>query len=125
MLESSQVGYFDDQAMHAIVYETTCNNVAVATGRIVFDGLECSIDNIAVLKEYRGKLYGDFTVRLLLSKAFSAGIKEVKCVTDCKTEAFFTKLGFTKIENEYKIKDTFIRMIIKADNLVTKCNKLI
>jgi len=125
--------YMDDFAVHAIAYEKTdhamqnnctTEKLAVATGRLFFDGDECWLDKVAVLKEYRGKEYGDFIVRLLLNKAFMAGIKSVNINSFITSEAFFEKIGFVKngdefIENDIKKR----KMTIRIANMVNKCRK--
>ncbi|MDF2524215.1 MAG: GCN5-related N-acetyltransferase, partial [Clostridiales bacterium] len=43
----------DATAIHAVVFEGQVPGKAVGTGRLVFDGEICELDNVAVLKEYR------------------------------------------------------------------------
>lgn len=114
----------DTEAMHVLVFEEAVNKKAVASGRIIYEGQHCQIDNIAVLEEFRNKKYGDFTVRMLLSKAFTAGINEVSVVSQNSTVDFFKKFGF-----EYSNKDngesenSKCKMVIYSNNIITLCNK--
>ena len=64
----------DDEAIHVVVYE---DQKPVGTGRLLFDGENYKIGRIAVIKEERGKKYGDFVVRMLIDKAFLMGAKRV------------------------------------------------
>jgi predicted GNAT family N-acyltransferase len=126
----------DEVSIHALVYKSEveetnstnndrCNGKkAIATGRIIYDGVNCTIDKIGVLEEYRGRLYGDFTVRMLLNKAFTSGINEVSLHVPINVEDFFRSIGFHR-ESENFIEDgiTCCKMIIYAQNIIKKCCK--
>lgn len=123
----------DKQSIHVVVYEEdpewnnrriNANKVPVATGRITFDGTTCEIGHIAVLGNYRGMKYGDFTVRMLLNKAFTSGISTVAVNTPILTEIFFGKIGF-KSSGEYVciLGNKYCNMLIQAQDVVTECNK--
>lgn len=122
----------DSLAMHVIVYEEDPNwktndkayKKAVATGRIIFDGSTCKIGRIAVLKEHRKMKYGDFTVRMLLNKAFTAGIGEVRLDAQYTALAFYEKIGFHvsgEPFNEAGIKH--FPMVIHMQDVKTTCKK--
>lgn len=128
---------FDDMdliAIHAIAYERDSEGAkseaekrkkAVATGRIFYDGEECRIEKIAVLKEYRNKKYGDFIVRLLLNKAFESGIDEVNVDAFASCVDFFSKIGFIKASDEFSengIKK--YKMTINSKNMLRNCTKI-
>lgn len=120
----------DKEAIHALVYEVSSEKsnsnlkTPVATGKITFDGEKCTISNIAVLKDYRNKQYGDFTVRVLINKAFTAGINEVTVYAYENTVKFFENIGFKVIEkNIIKYNDTLCKMEIKANDVITICKK--
>jgi len=128
---------FDDLdmlAIHAVAYESEDasekgkrgnGKIAVATGRIVFDGENCKIDKIAVLKEYRNKKYGDFIVRLLLNKAFMSGIDEVNVDAFVSSEGFFKKLGFEKVSEEFSENGIkMYKMTINSKKLLKNCRKI-
>lgn len=121
----------DSQAMHVIVYEEDPNwkndkayKKAVATGRIIFDGTTCKIGRIAVLKEYRNMKYGDFTVRMLLNKAFTAGIDEVRLDANCSVQAFYEKIGFHVAGEPFaEAGIEHLPMIIHMYDIKTNCKK--
>jgi N-acetylglutamate synthase-like GNAT family acetyltransferase len=98
--ESVEYDALDDLSMHVIVYEEAGSKKAVATGRISYDGQNCEISHIAVLKEYRNKQYGDFAVRMLLNKAFTSGIPVVMSRVSSDSVPFFKKIGFHIINEE-------------------------
>lgn len=124
ILEKSEFDDMDIMAMHVIVFEETGRKKAVATGRIIFDGAICEIGHIAVRKEYRGKKYGDFTVRMLLNKAFTAGIHEVICTVPCDQTTFFQSIGF-RITEEELLENEIIKckMMINEGDVMTSCRK--
>jgi predicted GNAT family N-acyltransferase len=114
----------DDMAMHVIVYESSGDRSAIATGRICFDGITCEIGHIAVLKDYRNKNYGDFTVRMLINKAILAGIKEIICYSSLEAIAFFQTIGF-HVEGDEIIYENQKRykMILNESDIITACQK--
>jgi predicted GNAT family N-acyltransferase len=115
---------YDSEAMHVIVYEEAGSRTAVATGRISYNGQDCQLGRIAVLKEYRGRKYGDFTVRLLLNKAFTAGINEVTINCQKEVEEFYNKIGFHRVGSNFtEAGKSYCKMIIKVEDIATLCNK--
>jgi predicted GNAT family N-acyltransferase len=115
----------DDMAMHVIVYEETGGKKAVATGRIIFDGATCEVGHIAVLKEYRNKRYGDFTVRMLLNKAFTAGIQDVETISYIENADFFRKIGFQQMDSEIIYQNRrCCKMKINQKDIIIPCHKM-
>lgn len=122
----------DNIAIHAVAYESRENSgesqasryekTAIATGRIIYDGDECIIDRIAVLKKHRNKGYGDFIVRLLLNKAFMAGIKKVYAISYEDTKGFYEKIGFIKSDNDTCQNTKKCKMEIDINSLIKKCS---
>ncbi|MDF2942829.1 MAG: GCN5-related N-acetyltransferase [Herbinix sp.] len=122
--EEKEFDNYDAEAMHVVVYEEEGNKKAVATGRIEYNGQDCRIGRVAVLEEYRGKRYGDFAVRMLLNRAFMAGIKEVTITNEVTLEPFFSKIGFRRVKNEMDETGLkFCIMNINANDMTTLCNK--
>lgn len=74
----------------------------IGTGRLVFLGDAYKIGRIAVRKEFRGRGYGDFIVRMLVDKAFQMGAKEVFVGAQEHAVAFYEKIGFLKQEETYE-----------------------
>jgi len=131
--EEEEFDLIDKEAMHVIVYEEDPNwkeinaseirEKAVATGRITFNGTVCQIGRVAVLKEYRRKKYGDFLVKMLLNKAFTAGIDEVFLNSQRSAIKFYESIGF-KVEGDVFIEAGIehYKMTIKAKDLIKTCN---
>lgn len=110
----------DQETVHAIVYE---HNIPVAAGSLIYQSEDCSLANIAVLKEHRGKNYGDLIIRMLLNKAFSSGIKEVRALVPDHLSDFFLKEGFQIIDKVVpEVESTYSKMVIYAKPL-SKCDK--
>jgi len=101
----------DASAIFALAYETEMKELAdgnveenllpVGTGRLIFLDEFYKIGRIAVKKEYRGKKYGDFIVRMLVDKAFSMGAKEVFVGAQQHAIPFYEKIGFLLTGEEY------------------------
>ncbi|MDF2611621.1 MAG: GCN5-related N-acetyltransferase [Lachnospiraceae bacterium] len=115
---------FDEEAMHVIVYEEAGSKKAVASGRIIYKGNSCEIGRVAVLKEYRCKKYGDFTVRMLLNKAFTAGINTVTLNSQISAVEFYEKIGFHRAGFDFTQAGIIhCPMIINITDINTQCNK--
>jgi predicted GNAT family N-acyltransferase len=122
--ENIEFDEYDAEAIHVIVYEEAGSKKAVATGRIVYNGQCCQIGRVAVLKEYRDKRYGDFTVRMLLNKAFTAGISEVTLNAQLNSVEFYRKIGFHKTGDDFiEAGIVHCKMIIYVNDIITLCNR--
>lgn len=83
----------DDYAMFAAVYDENRN--VVGTGRVYIDEEGCyHAGRIAVLREARGKGYGDFIVRMLCDRAFANGATEVHIGAQVQAIGFYETIGF-------------------------------
>lgn len=127
-LHAPEEKVFDDLdsiSMHVIVYEDAENNKAVATGRIYYDGENCELGQLAVLKECRRKKYGDFTTRMLLNKAFTSGIESVFCIAPEESIEFFHNIGFHRISDEIIENGTLLnKMTINQTEILTMCSRM-
>jgi len=124
VLVEEEFDEYDDIAIHALVYDNKGNHKPVATGRVYQDGKDYRIGRIAVLKEERGKYFGDFVVRLLANKAFSAGAEEVIINAQVTAVPFYEKIGFVsygEIFDEAGI--DHIAMKVKLNSICKKCDK--
>lgn len=103
----------DKEAIFVLAYETKENSlIPVGTGRLLFLKDYFKIGRIAVKKEYRGKKYGDFIVRMLLDKAFSMGASEVFVGAQQQAIPFYQKIGFQQVEDSY-IEDGIFHQVMK------------
>lgn len=85
---------YDDIADFALLFD---DNKAVATARAVKTEDGFKIGRIAVLKEYRGKGYGDLIVRAVIEKAFNYGSDFVLVDSQNHAVPFYKKIGFKQI----------------------------
>lgn len=111
----------DSVSEHVIVFNE--KHEVVAAGRLSFFGERFWISQVAVLKEERGKYYGDFVVRMLVDKVFRNNRSEVWVRADEISFHFFIKLGFAIIEtifDEFSTK-SFV-MKLNRDHLFKKCS---
>lgn len=83
----------DKTSLNVIVYD---GGAATGTGRIAPYNGGFIIDMVCVLKEYRGKGYGEFIIRLLADRALLAGAKSIHLNASEDTFRFFEKLFFTR-----------------------------
>lgn len=124
----------DEEAIFALAYETEKKELPdgtveesllpVGTGRLLFMGDTYKIGRIAVKKEFRGKKYGDFIVRMLVDKAFSMGAKEVFVGAQKHAIPFYEKIGFVALDEEY-FEDEIYHKVMKIMPMTCKrdCGK--
>lgn len=109
----------DNSALHVVIYEESDKKYTVAAGSLYYCGESCLLDNIAVLKEYRNKKYGDFAVRMLIFKAFQKGYFQVELKCKKLVQSFFESIGFEMINEDNKD----VKMIITEKNVCKECQK--
>lgn len=83
----------DNMALTVIMDE---DGVPVGTARLVLDLIEDRFyaDNICVKKEYRGKKYGDFLIRMLADKAAECMATDIWSEVPESAKGFFEKEFF-------------------------------
>lgn len=119
--EALKLDQNDNDSIYVVVYT---ENKAVATGKLYKDKEKDRyyIDKIAVLKEERGKKYGDFVVRMLIDKAFQLGEKDIFIKTRMSDMLFFEKIGFSTIDEEFEEDGScYIEMKISLGGLCKEC----
>lgn len=117
--ENLELDGLDKECAHVLVFE---NNEAVGTGRVIDTDQGPLIGKVAVLKEHRGKQYGDLIVRKLIDYCFRQGEKRVEVHSQLPIIAFYEGIGFTVtgevfLENGIK----HVCMFITQDTFKTKC----
>ena len=120
----------DNEAIHVLVYEEASNTnnhesikekIPVATGRIEYKGDHCKIGHVAVLKEFRDLEFGDFTVKMLINRAFTANVKIVTLTCKSEVEGFFYKVGFETESYNSNINE--VHMKISEKDIKRACNR--
>lgn len=94
----------DMECMHVLVYAE--DQTAAAAGSIYFNGTECKILKVAVLPEQQRRGYGDLAVRMMVDRAFMAGVHEIKVNVPRGKEKFFEKIGFQTVSDDQKSEKT-------------------
>ncbi len=129
--EELEFDNLDKTAIHCLIFSTENievmeQNKAVATGRLILseDGT-FKIGRIAVRKEERGKHYGDMLVKMLISKAFECGARNVKLSAQVRAVKFYESIGFTTLGKVY-MEDGIehIGMELKQQDLCKTCQKV-
>ncbi len=83
----------DKTALHLVVY---ADGAPVGCARMAPSEGGFKLSRIAVLKESRGKRYGDLIMRLLLFKAFQMGAITVSLDARESAVDFYTRFGFVR-----------------------------
>jgi len=96
--EEEEMDGTDMEAIHLLVRD---GGTPVATGRVIIMDDKFYIGRVAVLKEHRGKKYGDFMMRLLIRKAYDMGGAEQHLHAQTQARGFYEKLGFKAVSGEY------------------------
>ncbi len=113
---------WDSVSEHVAVFNE--EQKVVAAGRLSLRNTQYWISQVAVLKEERGKYYGDFVVRMLVDRVFRNDGQEVWVKADENTLHFFAKLGFTNMENMLDEKECkWVIMNLNKGYLFKKCGK--
>ncbi|MDF2676452.1 MAG: family N-acetyltransferase, partial [Bacillota bacterium] len=87
---------YDEFSFNLVVYNDDC---PVGTGRLLFKDGKYLLDNICVLKEFRGNHYSDLIIRMLVRKAVNLGAEKTFAFMDKKYEKIFKQIGFEVISN--------------------------
>lgn len=88
---------YDSQSDFALLFES---DKPIGTARVVRLDKGFKIGRIAILKEYRGRGYGDLIVRVVLRRAFEKGADTVYVDAQNYAVPFYEKIGFKVIGNE-------------------------
>ena len=109
----------DKDCLHVLVFD---DDIAVGTGRVVDTDKGPLIGRVAVLKDYRGKQYGDLILRKLVDLCFRQCEKIVYVHSQLTVIKFYQGVGFEStgqvfLENGIE----HISMFITPDLYKTKC----
>lgn len=118
--ESIERDDYDLMCAHVIVYE---DKKPVGTGRIIHKEGKALIGRIAVLKEYRGKKYGDLIVRKLVDYGFRNGEETIEVHAQLQVLNFYEGIGFIAYGEEYYESSILHRsMVITKDAFYRPCS---
>ncbi|HAQ39490.1 MAG TPA: hypothetical protein DCM73_00690 [Clostridiales bacterium] len=94
--DSCMPDIYDEFAFSVVVYE---DDIPAGTGRLLFKDGKYIIDNLCVLRQFRGKNYGDLIIRMLVRKGVNMGSKKTYAEVDESCAAIFKNIGFEKIKS--------------------------
>ncbi len=100
--EDSDLDFYDEFSFNIGIYEDDDNLVGI--GRLLSKEGKFYIDNFGVKKDFQGKYYGDFMLRILIRKAHEIGIEKLYVRCSKNVVDFFRKLDF---KEEHSTGDTF------------------
>lgn len=114
----------DDKALNVVIYENDTNKKQpVAVGRIIIETDHALISHVAVLKEFRGKGYGDLVIRMLVNKAFDKNMPATYVNSPKSCKGFFEKIGFIEIDEKNKVNNEYQMMAIYKGKDIRNCMK--
>ena len=85
---------YDEEDKESVIVVAYLDKEPVATGRLLFDGIENLIGRIAVKEQQRGNNYGEFVVRMLIDKCFNYGGNIVTVIAQERAVDFYKGMGF-------------------------------
>ena len=80
-------------------------NIAVGMGRVLSDGVsDAYIQDVVVLKEWRGKGVGKMIVKKLIDYCLSKNVNWVALISEPNQEGFYLPLGFKEMKKYVPMK---------------------
>jgi len=102
----------DGSAIHLVAYD---GGAPVAAGRVIPEADAAVIGRVAVLKEERGKGYGDFVMKTLVWLAAEMRYDTLVVHSRLSAAGFFRKFGFKPAGGEYEEAGvTYVTMVRKG-----------
>lgn len=116
---------FDEEDKESVIVVAYLDKEPVATGRLLFDGINNLIGRIAVKKQHRRNNYGEFVVRMLIDKCINFGGNTVTVFAQENAVDFYKGMGF-EVSGQPYIEDGINKypMNLLIKNLVKKCNNM-
>ena len=89
---------FDETAIHFVGY---ADDKAVAAGRLRWVDGYGKLERLCVLKEYRGKSYGQQMILAMEEVIAEHSYQEAKLNAQSHAEQFYVKLGYETVSDEF------------------------
>jgi len=93
------------QTYYVLLYEGINDECPLACGCLIIDEGIAKISLVAVKSKFRGQLYEDLAIRMLIDKSISLGINIIYADLPVSQITIFEKIGFYK-DTDYKILDS-------------------
>ncbi len=87
---------YDEFAFNVVIYD----DVPAGTGRLLFKEGRYHIDNVCVVKKFRGLHYGDLIVRMLVRRAVNMGADETYAEVGEDCVKLFKNIGFETVQSD-------------------------
>jgi spermidine synthase len=90
---------------HIFAAAFDADNSMVGMGRVISDGCsDAYIQDVVVLREFRGKGIGGKIISALVAELTKQGIDWIGLIGEPGTESFYEKLGFNTLKNHIPMK---------------------
>jgi len=96
--KEEELDEYDETAIHMIGYQ---NNQPVAASRLRFIDDYGKLERICVLKEHRGKYYGQQMIRFMEKVIIDQSYKKAILNAQTHAENFYGQLGYHTISDEF------------------------
>lgn len=105
--EEDIVKYLLKQTHYVLLYEGISDDCPVACGCLFLNESIANISLIAVKKKFRGKMYGDLAIRMLIDKAITLDFTNIYTNIPINLMSMFEKIGFYKVtdSSKYNLED--------------------
>ncbi|MFA1818919.1 GNAT family N-acetyltransferase [Virgibacillus oceani] len=94
-----EIDEHDKTAIHFVGYEA--GDTPVAASRLRFAGEYGKLERICVMKEYRGKHFGQQMIHAMEEMIRTKGYKKAKLNAQTHAEDFYSQLGYQTISGEF------------------------
>lgn len=96
--EEEELDEYDETATHFIGYE---DNQPVAAGRIRFVDDYGKLERICVLKEFRGKHFGQMLMEEMENTILENGVNNAKLNAQTHAESFYNQLNYKTVSDVF------------------------
>ncbi|GAB3789760.1 GNAT family N-acetyltransferase [Virgibacillus kimchii] len=93
-----EIDEHDKTAIHFVGYEA---ETPIAASRLRFADNYGKLERICILKEHRGKHYGQQIIHAMEEKIMANGYKKAKLHAQTHAEGFYGKLGYQTVSGEF------------------------
>jgi predicted GNAT family N-acyltransferase len=93
-----EIDEHDNTAIHFVGY---LEEEPIAASRLRFTGEYGKLERICILKEHRGKHYGQQIIRAMEEKIMEKGYKKAKLHAQTHAEGFYGRLGYQTVSGEF------------------------
>ncbi|MFP7168815.1 GNAT family N-acetyltransferase [Terribacillus sp. 7520-G] len=93
-----EIDELENESIHFVGYE---DDIPGAAGRMRFVNGYAKMERICILKEFRGKHYGNELMRAMEDEAKRRGMQKAKLNAQTQAIPFYERLGYTVVSDEF------------------------